>query len=330
MGFLSMGARRELRVLLVTGAPRTATSPVGAALALAPGTTLLYEPMGPTGDVRIPSRFAVPGQPGFSLGEFNTFLADLKAMRLDLRPQVRRSYSKFSHTQRLIRLFTGSRTRLYYWRAKLSTNLRTVIWKDPMAALAVPAVLAAGVPTLLCLRNPLAHAASFKRKGWRGDIASIYPNFQSVYGALPGIERLLASRDRLTSVESASLLWHMIYSIAQRIVQGEFGALPAKLFVISGTALEANEIEVYRQAYYALGLTFEGRPRQSLESRARRAVKEIGDPRRTHNWGRSISTTNSYWSSVLTEGETAFVSELNAGIFASLESASDEQHAIRL
>jgi hypothetical protein len=288
--------------------------------------------MGSTGDARIPSRFAVPGQPGFPEAEFHAFLDDLQALRLHLKPQRRRGYSRLSLIQRLIRTVTGSRTRWSYWHAKLSPGVRTLIWKDPMAALAVPAVLASGIPTVVCMRSPLAHAASFKRKNWQGDIKSIYPNFRSVYGSLPEVERFLAKREELTSVEAASLLWNMIYSLVAGTMKGQFGELPTKLILMSGTALEANEIEVYRRAYNVFGLPFEGYPRRVLESRARQAVQDIGDPRKTHDWSRSVGVTNSYWSTVLTGDEIALVTDLNAEIFTVLEGGPQgpQEHAVRL
>jgi hypothetical protein len=60
------GSDSGSQLVLVTGAPRTATTPFAHVLSWAKGTHVLYEPMGPTGDRRVPSRFAVPGQPGFS------------------------------------------------------------------------------------------------------------------------------------------------------------------------------------------------------------------------------------------------------------------------
>ena len=309
----------KLRLVLVTGAPRSGTTPVGAALALAPGARMIYEPMGPTGDRRIPVGFAIPGQAGLSVDVFRDFLDDLKALRLDLKPQKRRSHANMIFSQRLIRSIIGSRTRLTYWTAKLAPNFATLVWKDPMAAFAVPSVLSHGIPTVICIRSPLAHAASFKRKGWTADIASIYPHFRDCYGAVPEIERLIAADQKPKSVASASMLWHLVYLLAYRTSCGEFGRFSVPLLLISGTELEANEMQVYCRMYENLGLPFEGRPRRWLEGRAGQAVEDSGGATRTHDWRRSILATNSYWKHTLTDEEVEFVHKLNSRIFQKLE-----------
>lgn len=311
---------RKLRLVLVTGAPRSGTTPVGAALALAPGARMIYEPMGPTGDRRIPVRFAIPGQTGLSLDVFHDFLDDLKALRLRLGPQKRRSYANMTFAQRLIRSAVGSRTRVSYLTAKFAPDFATLVWKDPMAAFAVPAVLSHGIPTVICVRSPLAHAASFKRKGWTVDIASIYPNFRDCFGAVPEIERFIAADRKPKSVASASMLWHMVYLLAYRTSRGEFGRFSAPLLLISGAELEVNEMQVYRKMYESLGLPFEGRPRRWLEGRASRAVEDSGGATRTHDWRRSVSATNSYWKHTLSDEEVEFVQGLNSWIFEELES----------
>ena len=45
------------RLILVTGAPRTATTPVGNMLARCRGVVSLYEPLGPTGLVSVSERY---------------------------------------------------------------------------------------------------------------------------------------------------------------------------------------------------------------------------------------------------------------------------------
>ncbi|MBA3516229.1 MAG: hypothetical protein H0T75_00900 [Rhizobiales bacterium] len=279
---------------------------------------MLYEPMGPTGDRRIPTRFAVPGQSGFPLEMFYRFLRDLKSLRLTLGPQKRMSYSSFSATQRAIRSLIGSRTRISYFMMKFAPDLRTIIWKDPMAALAVPAVLTFGFPTVICIRSPVAHAASFKRQGWKVNVRPIYSAFRSVYGELPSVERILSRETSLTSAKSASLMWNIIYAVAARAARGEFGQTPGKLLMIGGKELEVNEVQVYRLLYSELGLAFEGRPHRLIEARARSATDDVGDPKRTHNWQRSVATTNTYWREVLDAEEIGFASELNSRLYEEL------------
>jgi hypothetical protein len=137
---------------------------------------------------------------------------------------------------------------------------------------------------------------------------------------VPEIERLIAADRKPKSVANASMLWHMVYLLAYRISCGELGRFSAPLLLISGTALEANEVQVYRQTFERLGLPFEGHPRRWLEARAGRAAEYSSGLTKTHDWRRSVSETNSYWKHTLSEEEVEFVQELNSRIFDELES----------
>jgi hypothetical protein len=318
-------------VVLVTGTPRSGTTPVGAALSLARGVRMIYEPMGPTGDVRIPGRFAIPGQPQFPLEAFHDFLDDLRTLHLRLAPQWRPPYASMRFYQSLVRRIIGSRTRLSYMRARLSPALGTLLWKDPMAALAVPAILASGIPTVMCVRSPLAHAASYKRRRWSVDIAPVYANFRACYGPVPIIESRFAADREPTNTESAAMLWHLIYLLALRLLRGCYGSFSVPLLLVMGSELEANEIELYRRVYERLELSFEGRPRRQLEARMRRAAGREPGATKVHDWDRSIAGLNSYWKDVLGQEEVAMVAEMNSGIFQALEAMNaDSAQAARI
>lgn len=311
--------RSGTRLVLVTGAPRSGTTPVGAALAMTPGARMIYEPMGPTGDRRIPGRYAIPGQDGLPMDVFAQFLDDLQNLRLQLGSQTRKSYARMTGVQRLIRGIVGSRTRISYWTARLAPSCTTLVWKDPMAAFAVPAILAHGVPTVMCVRSPLAHAASFKRRGWKVDAAAIYPQYRECYGAIPEIEALLARHARPSSFIGASMLWHLVYRLAWRTLRGDFGPIATPYLIVSATGLEDDELGIYRNIYDRLGLAFEGQARKRLEARVGNAVHDTGMAAKTHDWKRSVSATNSYWKETLDSEEVVFVQKLNGWIFQALD-----------
>jgi hypothetical protein len=115
--------------------------------------------------------------------------------------------------------------------------------------------------------------------------------------------------------------------LAYRTFRGEFGSFSVPLLLVSGTELESDEMQVYRKTYESLGLPFEGKPRRRLEVRAGQAVADEGNATRTHDWNRSIATTNSYWKQILSEDEVQFVQRLNAWIFEELEGISRRGHA---
>jgi hypothetical protein len=63
---------RPRKVILVTGSPRSGTTPCGSNLALAPGVRYLFEPFNPNYGIRGISRFyEVPGANDFSMERFD-------------------------------------------------------------------------------------------------------------------------------------------------------------------------------------------------------------------------------------------------------------------
>jgi hypothetical protein len=117
------------RLILVTGAPRTATTPVGNLLAQCQGAVSLYEPLGPTGLAAIREPFPMVGDGlGIEQDALEPLLRDLKNIRLGkLRPQTRDG-----GTASLRGKLVGSRTLHSVRLARLQPWSRTVIWKDAL------------------------------------------------------------------------------------------------------------------------------------------------------------------------------------------------------
>src|SRR6476620_8525932 len=125
---------RAYRTILVTGCPRSGTTPVGANLALAPGTRYLYEPFNPRYGLRSISRhYEVPGANGFSLNQFDRCVDAIRRLRLELKGYDWRAEEGW---RRLVKRVVGSRCQVSYWLCRLDWSLHTVIWKDPTACLA--------------------------------------------------------------------------------------------------------------------------------------------------------------------------------------------------
>lgn len=325
----SKNSAKAPELILVTGAPRTGTTPIGHILALAPGASTLYEPMGPTGDARFHERFPIPGELRLSLEEFNTFLHDLVALNLRLKPQYRPTYATLPIHKRWMRSVLGSRSRISLLGAKLSVSRKTIIWKDPHASLAATQVALAGIPVVVCLRSPWAHAASFKRLGWISPIREIYARYRSRHAPVEVIDRELArigSRD-LSAIESATLLWHLVYTaIVPLVLDGHAtdGAAHGRnnALLVSASALARDELRIYETLFKRLGLTFEGRPRDALTRRIRTASGRGGRKDVVHDWGRTVKATNESWKSILDREEEGRARKLNQSLYDALESVA--------
>ena len=120
-------------LVLVTGTPRSGTTPVGDALAAAPGARTLYEPLNfHVGDRRVTRYFEVPGAGGFDEATADALVADIGRCACGCDPGIfpedrgLRRAGQARDREPDARRRTGS--------AALDPRLRTLIWKDPFAA----------------------------------------------------------------------------------------------------------------------------------------------------------------------------------------------------
>lgn len=294
------------RVILVTGAPRTATTPVGNMLSLASRTSTLYEPLGPTGFRRIHVRFPMVGNAAeeLALDELVALVSDIAALRGRLKSQNRGEGPAPLRT----RLF-GSRTLHSFRLARLQPWADTVIWKDPHAVMLVPDLVAAGLPVVVTARRPHAHAASYKRLGWKSRAAEIYPRWQARFGADRVTEAWL---ERVGEpVISGALIWRLSY--LQLLRTGCRG----DIHLVTSDALEADEKATYLGLFDALGLRPTARLRRKLEQ-PRQAARAIPMSGQTHDWSRSVRAVNAYWKDLLDADEIAAVDAITREVADSL------------
>ena len=290
------------RLILVSGAPRSGTTPVGNLLAKCKGAVSIYEPLGKTGLSRIDGRFPLLGDGlGIDCDEFQQLIDDLAAFRFGpLKPQARHSDSPSIFT----RLF-GSRTLHSIRLARLQPWSRTVIWKDPHAILLVPDLVDAGVDVVVTVRTARAHAGSYKRLGWRSKAAEVYPRWSARYGRCAICESYL--EDSADKVTSAALLWRMSYLPLVRTDSLD------KVQLITSADLQAGERMTYQGLCRDLALT----PTAGLDralSKPRREAGAADLSKKTHDWTRSVASVNSYWKEVLTAEDVERVDRITSDL----------------
>lgn len=308
------GARR---LIIVTGAPRSATSPVGSMLATAQATAQLYEPMGPTGAREIPARFAMPGEAGFSVEQATAFLEIMGRLEYLLKPQGRAAYQNLGIMARLARQITGSQSRTTLLAAKLRPRLKNVICKDPHAAFLAPLAASKGVDVVICLRSPEAHAASFKRLSWRPIAAEVYDRYRALHGPLAGIEALQRHRElSARPVIAATQLWHVIN---HTLYHALIGPNAARFHLVSSRALEMDESQVYRKVFERLDLTPSAKTKSQMKSREAAQMNTKVSADKVHDFHRSMKTVNNYWTELLDPEEIEIIQELNAELYGKLD-----------
>ncbi|MGJ3230761.1 MAG: hypothetical protein ACFE0P_03100 [Oceanicaulis sp.] len=293
-------------IILVTGAPRTGTTPVGNLLAAAPGAHAIYEPWGPTGDRRFLDRFPIFPSADTAGPRIQSFLDDLSQLKLKLKPQTRPYHAHQSPFRRAILAISGTRTLSSLRAARFARRKKTLIWKDPNAILALPDILDRGIEVVVTVRPALAHAASYKRLGWSPDLADIYPRYARRYGPDFLIEDTLGHAGPPPAVGAAAL-WRMAYSlVARQITQ-------PNLSLVHSNALAKDEEGTYKALFGHLKLDFEAaagviRRRRDDDGQAPRNSTAV------HDWNRPVFHTNTYWKDVLDPGEIDAVIRLTDGV----------------
>lgn len=288
-------------LILVTGAPRTATTPVGNALATARRTLALYEPLGTTGLVRIRSRFPMIGEADIP---DSAALEDICGRLARLRPGKLHSQQRTA-TFSLKRAIFGSRTAHSFRLAQAHPWVRTVIWKDPHAVMLVPDLARIGVSVVVTARRPEAHAASYRRLGWVSAAASLYPRWSKRFGPCAVIESAL---DRAQDpVISAALIWRMSYLAVLR------GEALDHVALVTSEDLIADDAGTYARLFDRFGLV--PGPKTDARLRSHEATgAAIPASGKTHDWSRSAAAVNAYWKDVLSPEEVADVQRLTEDV----------------
>jgi hypothetical protein len=311
------------RTILVTGCPRSGTTPVGANLALAPGARYLYEPFNPTYGLRAISRYyEVPGANGFSPERFDACVDAIRRVRLDLK---RYDWPREKGVRRLVKRVLGSRSQFAYLSCRLDWTLDTVIWKDPIACLASSAAVDRhAIQVLVTVRPAAAVAASYKRLQWQPGLPAVLATLSQVGINYPDL--LSPYRERAENpVIGAALLWCVVYTTLLRWAESR----PLMRFVSLQDSIDRPR-EVYHDLYEWLDLRWTPRVERKLGKRyagqdgaSRSSTDQL--PQRAHVTKRRLDEVNTYGRKLLTPDEADMIDEMTADLWRQLSSACAEK-----
>lgn len=304
----------DKRLILVTGCPRSGTTVVGSILAEAPGARYLYEPFNYHSGMRCINRyFEMPGTQEYPMEVFDQSVKHIRSLRLKLKPGL---FPEDRGWRRLVKTIVGGRSRLSYYMCRMDWRLKTIIWKDPLAAFAAKAAADRhDIDVLVTLRDPIAVAASFKRMNWSFDLTDISGRLQSVgYG-----DPLLIStyhQHLQTSAINGAILWKLIYSTLLK-----WASTTNRIHWLDMQTIVANPVAEYERTYRAIGLQWSPKVRWAIEQtyQARPSRNAPSDlPRRAHVGGRDLSTINSYGQQLLSHTELRVIEEITAALWQDL------------
>ena len=307
---------RHYRTILVTGCPRSGTTPVGANLALAAGARYLYEPFNPSYGLRAITRYyPLPGADGFSPADLDACVEAIRTLRLDLR----RYDGRDSGWRRRIKRLIGGRSHLSYYLCRLDWRLDTIIWKDPIACLSTAAVVDRHrIPAVVTVRPAAAVAASYKRLQWNPGVGSVLDSLAQVGLEYPELRRRWGDHAREPAV-GAALLWTVLYSTLLQWAESR----PAIRFLSLQASLD-DPVPVYRDLYGWLELPWTDRVERALLEEAQKgrsapSARQQPLPARAHVGRRRLDEINTYGRRLLTPDETELIEEMTGDLWARLQ-----------
>lgn len=316
----------DRRFVLVTGLPRSGTTGVGTALAHAPRAAALYEPLNAESGLRSVTDYFVlpPGAALTSDAYVRSLLDQVRSLSVRTRSGV---WPHDPRWKRWVKPVTGSTTRVSAARIRLDPRVRTVIWKDPFAALLAPGLAAQqGVPVVVTIRPPEAVAASFKRLAWDFDVPRVVRGLERVHGGASYLEGMSREYEKgRSSVSVAAQLWRLVYGYLHHATpKPGAGGTGAETIWVNPRALLADPLATYEDLYGRLGMELTERGRRAIERDYRDEGSGVPAPGVTHDARRNVQAANSYWSSVLDPDELAVVRGLTDEVRAQVETRTGD------
>jgi len=306
-----------MRLLLITGAPRSGTTAVGYNLALPRSAGLLYEPFNYRSGIReIQRPFEMPGACGFTEAQLDDIVERIRKLDLQIKTGRR---PEDTAMKSIAKTFVGSRSNLSYILCRLNPLLQTIVWKDPMAVFASRDVAVRhGVTTVATVRPPNAVAASYKRLNWQPDVDGLMAAFREK-GWAADIPQAGIEPSAWTPAIRGAMIWAMVY---KRLLV--WANETDRLHLINVQDIVDDPVGSYRDLYSLCELPWSERVERAITAsyaaKATAKKKAGGEalPQVAHVKNRDISRINEYGKQLLTADEKEIVAALTEATWRDL------------
>jgi len=296
--------QNDRRLILVTGVPRSGTTAIGQMLSLAPGAGALHEPFNfHSGLKSVGCYFEIPGSQAFPVKQLDQTVEQIKNLNLVFKPGL---FPLDKGLRRAVKYIVGARPLNSYRRLRLHGDLRTIIWKDPLACFAAERVTQHHqVEVLVTLRNPYAVAGSFKRMEWAFDLPDLVARLKQIdfdfTDELAWLEKSLHA-----SVTNGTVLWSVVYSILARWAQSN-----PRIRLVNLDDVVGDPVATYARLYKLLALDWSDRVAEKIAAYYRNeSSRSAPKEKKAHDRSRNVAEVNTYWRGYLTEPEKDFVREV--------------------
>ncbi len=148
--------------IIISGIPRSGTTPLGIVLSSIKGFSMIYEPFNANqGIIDIQFNYPYPGK-NISIEKFQSIFNNL----IQFQSSFKKGYLKNdSLAKRIFKTFFGNESSLSYFKAKKSLSTDQLLIKDPFL-LFCSKELCLNHKVIICYRPLMALAGSFKRMKW--------------------------------------------------------------------------------------------------------------------------------------------------------------------
>ena len=161
--------------IIISGIPRSGTTPLGSVLSSIKGFSMIYEPFNANqGMIDVQFNYPYPGK-NISVEEFQSIFNKL----IQFKSSFKKGYLKHdSLAKRIFKTFFGNESSLSYIKAKKSSSIKQLLVKDPFLLFSSEQ-LSLNHKVIICYRPLMPLAASFKRMKWNfkefEDLVNFFP-----------------------------------------------------------------------------------------------------------------------------------------------------------
>ena len=289
--------------IIISGIPRSGTTPLGSILASINGFSMIYEPFNANqGIIDIKFNYPYPGK-NISIEQFQSIFNNL----IQFQSSFKKGYLKNdSLAKRIFKTFFGNESSLSYLKAKKSLSTNQLLIKDPFL-LFCSKELCLNHKVIICYRPLMALAGSFKRMNWN------FEEFEDLINFFPpnSIKSLsLKANDKISSnVVGAIQFYELFYNYMNSINSNK------NLYFFSQQKFSTDPIEEITNVLKWLELEVSDEIIQLSQSLNKGKSSQIHIPDQSiqHDPDYNKKYSNEYYKLVLTKEEIdlidAFVAE---------------------
>ena len=283
--------------IIISGIPRSGTTPLGSILSSIEGFSMIYEPFNVNQGINdIDFNYPYPGK-NISIKEFQSIFNDL----IQFKSSFNRGYLKHDNfAKKIIKTIFGNESSLSYLKAKKRSTNRQLLIKDPFLLFSSEQ-LCLNHKVIICHRPLKPLAASFKRMKWNfkefDDLVNFFPTNNIKSYKLQDCDKI--SSYVLGAIQFYELFYHYINNISLNenlyfFSQQKFSKNPEEEVA---NLLRWLELEVSDEIITLSKFLNEGK-----ESQIHFPLKNI---QHDNNYNKKFS--NEYYKSILTKDEIELI-----------------------